>query len=82
MDPNRFHLPEGEYVASLPTGVDRIWKILWSVDPARVKVDPGVYQKVWNIVVSHQITVSQSLAALHTAEAKALQDIANVTKFG
>lgn len=82
MDPSALQLPEGEYVFGLPTGVSKIWKILFSVDPARLKIDPGVLQNVAKTVINYQITVAQSLAALHTAEAKALQDIATHLKIG
>jgi len=83
MEPSELRLPEGEYVATLPTGFEKIWKILWSVDPARLKrVDSDVRTNVGKIAINHQITVAKTLADLHKAEAKALQDLANELKLG
>jgi hypothetical protein len=81
MDPKDLKLPEGEYVATLPTGFEKIWKILWAVDPARLReLQPDVRANIATIAINHQITVARSLAALQTAEAAALEETAKQLK--
>ena len=80
MDPKDLALPASEYVATLPTGFDRIWKILWAVDPARLKDD--VRTRLGRIALNHQIMVSKTLSDLHAAEAKAMQEMANELRLG
>lgn len=83
MDPKDLKLPEGEYVATLPTGFDKIWRILWAVDPARLAAfHPDVRVNVARIAINHQITVSRAMADMHAAEVKALQDMAGQLKLG
>jgi hypothetical protein len=80
MEPKDLKLPEFEYVATLPLGFDKIWKILWSVDPARLRGD--VRTTLGRIALDHQITVSKTLADLHASDAKALQEMSKELKLG
>ncbi len=74
-------VPEGEYVAGLPTGFVKIWQILWAVDPARLKqLDPGIRQSVGKIAINYQIKVSETMADLHTSEARSLHELATQLK--
>lgn len=59
MDPKDLKLPkiQGE-VAGLPGGVDRIWRILWSVDPAHL--DP----RAIGILTQNNIEYRAKLARL------------------
>ncbi len=69
-------IPEGTIVARLPAGFDRIWKILWAVDPAFLKqLDPINRQNIAKIAMDYQIKVDQSIAEMHAADAKAIQDV-------
>lgn len=79
MEPEHLKLPESGYVAALPTGFDKIWQILWSVDPARLKRE-DIRTRVGSIALNHQIMVAKTLADLHSAEAKAMQEMANELK--
>jgi hypothetical protein len=81
MDPRDLKLPESEFVFALPTGFDKIWKILWAVDSARLK-QVDVATKLGGIALNHQIAVSKTLADLHASEAKAMQEMQNVLKIG
>ena len=80
MEPKDLKLPETEYVATLPTGFDKIWKILWSIDPAHLKGDIGI--SLGKIALNHQIQVSTKLSELHAADAKAIQEMMHAAKLG
>jgi hypothetical protein len=70
-----FELPEGEaIVASYPSGYLKIWKILWAVDPARLKfIGENERTILGQTILQHQIAVSQALVDIHAADVAALR---------
>ena len=84
MSPNGLHLPEFEHFEMAPNvAVDKIWRILWSLDPPRIeRLGPEVVFKVKDVYIRHQIQRLEMVAKLYQAEAKALREIEELTKLG
>ncbi len=72
---SEMRLPDAEdFVLTYPSNYLRIWKILWTVDPARIKIkDPETRAALGKTILAHGIAVSQAMVALHTADFQALQ---------
>lgn len=79
---NDMELPPIDIVAGLPSGYEKIWKILWSVDPARFKrFTPDIRQNLAKITIDHQIFVSRTVADLYQREAEALEQLSKTIGF-
>lgn len=75
MEPKDLKLPniKGE-VAGLPAAADRIWKILWAVDPAHLsKLDPRVIERITLVNIDYRAKMARLDAQASQMEAESLE---------
>ncbi len=76
MDPKELRLPFSNEAFQLNPALEKIWRILWSVDPAKLqKISPEVIDKLVQIDLNYTVASAKLTAQMKSLEAETLDQI-------
>jgi len=77
MFPNDLNLPKGDFITSANNHyIDKIWRILWVMDPAILKrFEPKVIDEIRGVYIDYQIRAAEMASELMQFELKAMRQI-------
>lgn len=84
MSPNGFELPEGNFfeLANIQP-IDKIWKILWSVDPAYLtKIHPNVIKDLIDARIDYELTRVELQTQLMQKQTRLLKEFKEKISLG
>lgn len=82
MEPKDLQLPQEASVFTLQHIPEKMYRILWVMDPARLRqIDPGVIDSIGRVNIEHEIKVAQAEADIKAAEIEMLQSV-KALRFG
>jgi hypothetical protein len=75
MSPNDLHLPDFDRFEMGPRlGLDKIWRILWVLDPPRLKKPDDIVEVV-DIYIKHEIRVAEMAIKIFQEEVRTMQEL-------
>lgn len=84
MSPNDFQLPEFERFEMAPRlPIDKIWRVLWSIDPAWLKkLQPSVINEIKEIYINQEILRAEMVAQIYHEQVRAMKEIQEKIQLG